>query len=164
MELQKLAEENVSLLQEHKQLGIGAQKAALRLMLFQAMQQKKAENVREAAVSPRNEQTVALESVLQHNKELEKMQWQLRELRQRVAGSEVTRQQDQQRLRELQDNESRLKQENASLRQALSPIQDGHTNIPGEARKNGEIKGHSEAELEVRCCRSNLAPGTFSRA
>lgn len=156
-ELQKLADENVSLLQEQKQTGEAAQRIALQLLFLHALQEKRAEARQDAAVSPRNEQTAALEHVLHQNRELEKMQWQLQQLRHSVAASRATQHDDQQQLRALRESEARLQQENKDLKQMMEALRNGQT-VLQEHLAQPETPVKVEAQMSTEECWNRAAP------
>ncbi|KAL8448392.1 hypothetical protein Emag_003943 [Eimeria magna] len=147
-ELQDLAKKNVCLLQEQKQIGLGAQKAAFRLLLLNALQQREVDK-QDAAVSPRNEEGATLEHFLKQNKELEQMQWQLQQLRQSVVSSQAGQHRDHQRVLELQESERLLQQENEQLKSTIEAMQQGHAAVVESERLKLEEKRQSTAQLEV---------------
>lgn len=147
-ELKNLADENLNLLEQQKQTGLGAQQLAFNLLRLHALGTKRGVPVKDAAVSPRGEQTTALEHVLQQNRELEQMQWQLQQLRQRVTDNRATQQADEQRLLELQQSEARLQQENNNLRQmlqTLSAAQQQQASAAQAEHEKSRDKLHEEA-------------------
>ncbi|KAL8435388.1 hypothetical protein ACSSS7_002520 [Eimeria intestinalis] len=148
-ELQNLATENVCLLHDQKQMGLGAQKAAFRLLLLNALQQRKADR-QDAAVSPRNEEAAALEHFLKQNKELEQMQWQLQQLRHSVVSSQAVQHRDQRLVRELQEKERQLQEENEQLKSKIDAIQQGHAAVLEAERLKQDEKQQSNAQLEIR--------------
>ncbi|KAL8270179.1 hypothetical protein Esti_005906 [Eimeria stiedai] len=147
-ELQNLAKENVCLLHEQKQIELGAQKAAFRLLLLNALQQRKADR-QDAAVSPCNDGGAALEHFLKQNKELEQMQWQLQQLRQSVVSSQTGQRRDQQRVLELQESERRLQQENKQLKSTIEAMQHGHAAVLNSERLMQEGKQKNTAHVKV---------------
>ncbi|KAL8444994.1 hypothetical protein Emed_005963 [Eimeria media] len=160
-ELQNLAKENVCLLHEQKQIGLGAQRAAFRLLLLNALQQRVVDK-QDAAVSPRNEEGAALEHFLKQNKELEQMQWQLQQLRQSVVSSQAGQHRDHQRVLELQESERRLQQENEQLKSKIEAMQQGHAVAVESERVKQEEKQQNTAQLEVGQQKSNLPFNVFA--
>ncbi|OEH76200.1 hypothetical protein cyc_00103 [Cyclospora cayetanensis] len=138
MELNKLAAENVELIEQRQKTGIAAQHVAFRLLVLHARASRKAV-MEDAAVSPRKDEEEALNHVVQQNRELQQMQWQLQQLRQKVIATHTKQQEGQQRLRELQAKAATLQQENTALKQ---------TRISSDVA--AEQKARMEAEEQLR--------------